>query len=53
MALGVPFTCGDRVSYGDEVLISSGVRIGGNDAYPVGSLVIQDIPSTVIAAGHP
>lgn len=33
MALAAPITIGDRVSYGDGVLISVGVRIGDNNYY--------------------
>ena len=53
MALAAPITIGDRVWIGGGAIISAGVTIGDNTIIGIGSMVIQDIPSNVIAAGNP
>jgi acetyltransferase-like isoleucine patch superfamily enzyme len=49
----VPITLADNVWIGDGAIICKGVSIGANSVIGAGSVVTQDIPDNVIAAGNP
>jgi len=46
-------TVGNNVWFGGNVVVLPGVRIGDNTVIGAGSVVVEDIPSNVIAAGNP
>jgi hypothetical protein len=48
-----PVTLGSNVWIGDGATVCKGVSIGDNSIIGAGSVVTQDIPSNVIAAGNP
>ena len=48
-----PVTLGNNVWIGDGAIVCKGVSIGDNSIIGAGSVVTQDIPSNVIAAGNP
>ena len=48
-----PVTLGSNVWIGDGATVCKGVSIGDNSIIGAGSVVTQNIPSTVIAAGNP
>ena len=48
-----PITVGDNVWFGGNVVVLPGVTIGSNIVIGAGSVVKNDIPSGVIAAGNP
>lgn len=48
-----PITLGSNVWIGDGAIVCKGVSIGDNSIIGAGSVVTQDIPSNVIAAGNP
>jgi len=48
-----PITLADNVWVGDGAIICKGVSIGANSVIGAGSVVTQDIPANVIAAGNP
>ncbi|WP_267445996.1 DapH/DapD/GlmU-related protein [Bifidobacterium sp. B4114] len=49
----VPVTIGRNVWIGAGAIIMSGVTIGDNTVIGAGSLVSEEIPSDVVAYGHP
>lgn len=49
----VPITIGNRVWIGGGSIINGGVTIGENTVIAPGSVVLQDIPANVYAAGNP
>ena len=51
--LARPITIGARVWLGGGVIVCPGVTIGDNTTIGAGSVVVQDIPASVIAAGNP
>ena len=51
--IGKPVIIGDNVWVTSNVIILPGVRIGSNTVIGAGSVVTQDIPSGVFAAGNP
>ena len=48
-----PVILGNNVWIGDGAIVCKGVSIGDNSIIGAGSVVTQDIPSNVIAAGNP
>lgn len=48
-----PVTLEDNVWIGDRVTVCKGVTIGTNSVVGAGSVVVQDIPANVVAAGNP
>ena len=48
-----PVTLGDNVWIGDGSIICKGVTIGDNSIIGARSVVVEDIPANVIAAGNP
>ncbi|GGW67757.1 sugar O-acetyltransferase [Alishewanella tabrizica] len=48
-----PITIGDDVWLGGGVIICPGIRIGARSVIAAGSVVTQDIPEDVLAAGNP
>ena len=50
---GIDITIGDNVWIGGNTVILPGVRIGDNAVIGAGSVVTEDIPDNVIAAGNP
>jgi len=48
-----PVTIGNNVWIGANSVICPGVRIGDNSVIAAGSIVIKDIPESVLAAGNP
>lgn len=48
-----PITVGDNVWFGAAVTVVGGVTIGDNSIIGAGSIVVNDIPANVIAAGNP
>ena len=48
-----PVTLGANVWIGDGAIVCKGVSIGDNSIIGAGSVVTQDIPGNVIAAGNP
>lgn len=48
-----PITVGDNVWIGGNVCVLPGVTIGDNAVIGAGSVVTQDIPPNVLAAGNP
>ncbi|MEM7727330.1 MAG: sugar O-acetyltransferase [Cyanobacteria bacterium P01_A01_bin.45] len=51
--LGTPIEIGNNVWIGGGAIICPGVTIGDNTTIGAGSVVAQDIPPNVIAAGNP
>ena len=50
---GIEVTIGDNVWIGGNVCIMPGVTVGDNVVIGAGSVVIKDIPDSVIAVGNP
>ena len=50
---GLPITIGDNVWLGGNVVVTPGVTIGENTVIGAGSVVVNDIPANVVAAGNP
>ncbi len=50
---GIEVTIGDNVWIGGNTVICPGVHIGNNTVIGAGSVVTNDIPDQVIAAGNP
>ena len=48
-----PIALADNVWVGDGAIVCKGVSIGANSVIGAGSVVTQDIPANVIAAGNP
>ncbi|MFT4632826.1 MAG: acetyltransferase-like isoleucine patch superfamily enzyme [Candidatus Azotimanducaceae bacterium] len=48
-----PIVLADNVWVGDGAIVCKGVSIGANSVIGAGSVVTQDIPANVIAAGNP
>lgn len=48
-----PITVGNNVWFGASVTVVGGVTIGDNSIIGAGSVVVDDIPANVIAAGNP
>jgi maltose O-acetyltransferase len=51
--LAAPITIGDRVWIGGGVIVCPGVTIGADTTIGAGSVVTQNIPAGVVAAGNP
>lgn len=51
--MGYPIEIGDNVWICGSVVICPGVKIGKNTTIAAGSIVINDIPENVLAAGNP
>ena len=51
--LAAPVVIGDNVWLGGGVIVCPGVSIGSNVTIGAGSVVVNDIPSNVVAAGNP
>ena len=48
-----PITVGDNVWFGGNVTVLPGVTIGDNAVIGAGSVVVNDIPSNMLAVGNP
>lgn len=48
-----PITIGENVWLGAAVTVGPGVRVGRNSVIGAGSVVLEDIPGHVVAAGSP
>ncbi len=48
-----PIKIADNVWLGDSVIVCKGVTIGENSVIGAGAVVVEDIPSNVVAAGNP
>lgn len=48
-----PITVGNNVWFGGNVVVLPGVTIGDNVVIGAGSIVVNDIPSNVVAVGNP
>ncbi|WP_264175048.1 sugar O-acetyltransferase [Clostridium sp. CS001] len=51
--MGYPIEIGDNVWLGGGVIVCPGVKIGKNTTIAAGSVVIKDIPESVLAGGNP
>lgn len=51
--IGKPIIIGNNVWIGGGAIICPGVRIGDNSTIGAGSVVVNDLPNDVIAAGNP
>ena len=48
-----PIELGENVWIGDSAIVCKGVTVGENSIIGAGSIVVNDVPSNVIAAGNP
>jgi acetyltransferase-like isoleucine patch superfamily enzyme len=50
---GAPIAIADNVWLGDSAIVCKGVTIGENSIIGAGSVVVDDVPANVVAAGNP
>ncbi|MBW4515235.1 MAG: sugar O-acetyltransferase [Timaviella obliquedivisa GSE-PSE-MK23-08B] len=53
LEMAAPIAIGDDVWIGGGAILCPGVKVGNNTTIGAGSIVTQDIPSNVVAAGNP